>query len=110
MSSDMGTYMWTIRESGVHCMCEDPYFTGNIVHSEGRALRSTDGGQTFQAVIAGNVTQSGYAEGVQQAATFRRISSCLHLNRTSLLVVDSGNHCLRLVNRRSRQTSKFVGN
>ena len=34
---------------------------------------------------------------------------CLHLNKTSLLVVDSGNHCMRLVDRISHQTSPFVG-
>ena len=110
MSSKMWTHKWTKDGRAVFCLCEDNYLTGNIVYAEASppiSLRTTDG-QSYP-LIAGNESESGYAEGVRRAARFRWISSCLHLNKTSLLVVDSGNHCLRLVDRISHQTSPFVG-
>ena len=90
------------------CYARGSLYNWMIVYAEAINLKTTDGRTYPNPRIAGNESQSGYVEGVQRAARFRQIHSCLHLNKTSLLVVDSGNHCLRLVDRISHQTSQFA--
>ena len=101
----------TQNGKAVFCMCEDRHITGNIIYGDTLppiALKSTDG--RSHQLIAGNESDRGYVEGVGHAAQFGAIYSCLHLSKTSLLVVDFSNHCLRLINRLSQQTMPFIGN
>ena len=85
-------------------MQEDLFIPGNIVYSEGKSLKTTNG-RTKQ-LIAGDSGVYGYAEGIGVDAYFKYIASFLQLNSTTLLVVDSGNHCLRLVDRITTTTSR----
>ena len=107
----MEPFAMTQNGKAVFCMCEDLYITGNIIYGDTLppiALKSTDG--RSHQLIAGNESDRGYVEGVGQSANFGAIYSCLHLSKTSLLVVDFSNHCLRLINRLSQQTMPFIGN
>lgn len=51
----------------------------------------------------------GYREGQGKDAMFDGVKGFLQLNTTHIIVVDSSNHCIRLVSRLSNQTQPFVG-
>ena len=105
LSSTMTTFDTT--NSAISHMQEDLFIPGNIVYSEGKSLKTTNG-RTKQ-LIAGDSGVYGYAEGIGVDAYFKYIASFLQLNSTTLLVVDSGNHCLRLVDRITTKTSRRLG-
>ena len=61
--------------------------------------------------IAGSPSE-GYIDDVGRHARFRKpfgVASLPESSLTSMLVVDRWNHCIRLVNRKSNQTSTFSG-
>lgn len=78
-----------------------------LLFAVGHAVQWTDGTTTVGVVgLSGN---NGYAEGVGDAARFKNILGFVQLNRTSMIVTDYQNNCLRTVDRPTRQTSVFVG-
>jgi hypothetical protein len=94
-------------ESNVLHIEVDVTHSNQLVFSDDHSLKITDGNVTSKLV--GSATSPGYVEGVGDAARFNRITGFLQINVTDILVVDAENHCLRIVNRLSRETSPFVG-
>lgn len=102
------TTLVTVRENTpVTCMVEDLYTPGYILFSEDSSLRTTK--DESSQLIAGKSGEDDYREGVGGYARFQYINSILQLNRTQVLVVDQGNHCVRLVDRLTNQTSPLIG-
>ena len=91
----------------VYHMDLDHYRPGFIVYTDHIALMTSDGKTTH--LIAGNSTQEGYREGVGAEARFIYIAGFAQISEKFVVVVDSGNHCLRLINRSTNKTSVFSG-
>lgn len=92
-------YVWHIER--------DDLFDGNLIFSDGNSMKTTDGNTTV--TIAGLATKNGYAEGIGAAALFNWVSGFYQLSRRRVLVADRDNHCVRLVDRLTLQTSTYVG-
>lgn len=78
-------------------------------YSDGSALKSYNLITRTDTTIAGSSSTNSYLEGIGSDAEFNRITSFTRLNSTHLLVVDSANHCIRLVHRLTKHTSSFAG-
>lgn len=74
-----------------------------LLYSDGNSLKSGN------STIVGKAIPVGYVEGLGEVARFCRISSFVQLSATNVLVVDLCNHCLRFVDRNSRNTTRFAG-
>lgn len=87
--------------------CEpDQYLEGNVVFTQDFSLHTTDG--TTSTNIAGH-TSNGYKDGVGEGAMFYFVWGFYQWNKTTLLVVDSDNNCIRHVSRITRQTGSLAG-
>lgn len=71
------------------------------------AIQATDGQVT--TTVTGSTSETGYQEGIGQAARFYYIRDFVQEFRKQIIVLDSRNHCLRLVHRPSMQTEAFAG-
>lgn len=60
-------------------------------------------------LIVGTEKEAGYKEGTRESARFDTTSSLVQLNKTTVVVVDSVNHCLRIVDRSTSTTTPFMG-
>ena len=85
----------------------DRYRPGFIVYCDKHALMTSDGTTTH--LIAGNSTQYGYREGVGAEARFDDIGGFTQISEKVVVVADSSNHCMRLVDRTTHNTSVFSG-
>lgn len=85
---------------------EDLYTPGNLLYSDKRKIQSTD--SKYKSLIVG--TLDGYAEGVGSAAKFDRLTGFTQTSPTQIVIADQYNHCIRDVNRLTRQSSTLVGN
>ena len=85
----------------------DRYRPGFIVYNDYSALMTSDGATTH--LIAGNSTQEGYREGVGAEARFYPITGFAQISEELVVVADSDNHCLRLIDRSTNKTSVFSG-
>ena len=91
----------------VYHMEFDKYRPGFIIYTCNCALMTSDGATTY--VIAGNVTEKGYKEGVGTSATFESLYELTQISKKNIVVVDFHNHCLRLIDRTSNSTTVFAG-
>lgn len=87
-------------------MATDNYLPGNILFSDVHTLKTTD--RNSVTLIVGSL--EGYEDGVGNVAEFNWITGFYQLNKTHVLLSDSVNCCLRLVNRLTNETSSYVGN
>ena len=85
----------------------DRYRPGYLLYTEETALMTSDGTTTH--VIAGNSTQYGYREGVGDEARFTYIYGFAQISEKLVVVADSNNNCLRLIDRSTNKTSVFSG-
>lgn len=85
----------------------DIFNPSNIIFADNSCLKTTNGKTT--ELIAGSVTEMGYIEGVGRAARFEEVSGFASLSPTQLIVIDHGNHCVRLVDRLNQRTNPYVG-
>ena len=94
-------------EHYAYSMVPDQFVEGNILFSDGSSLKTTDGESIH--LIVGEPRATGYVEGTASFAKLNWIHGIYQLNHTHLLVLDSRNHCLRLVHRETNHTAPFVG-
>lgn len=80
-----------------------------ILFSNQYALRKTNGRRV--EIIAGDI-RNGYQEAEKRGdeARFHNITGFAQLNTSQIVVVDYGNHCLRMINRETGTTFPFFGN
>lgn len=84
----------------------DKYIEGNMLYNTHTALKSTDG--TSTSVIAGGLKMA-YEEGRGEDAKFTFMNRFLQVNSVCVIVIDSFNHVLRLINRNTRETHLIAG-
>ena len=85
----------------------DLYIPGNVIYTDAFSIKTSN--STESQIIAGDTTQYGYQEGTGSAARFESIWGCTQISSTRLVVSDTDNHCLRLIDRVSGRTSQFAG-
>ena len=85
----------------------DRYRPGYLLYTEETALMTSDGTTTH--LIAGNSTKYGYREGVGDEARFTYIYGFAQISEKLVVVADSNNNCLRLIDRSTNKTSVFSG-
>lgn len=96
------------RKSVIPYLMEPDYYVpGNIIYSDHYGIRTTNG--TTTQTIAGNESSPGYREGIGENAKFNSVEGFHQLSHTQIVVSDSWNDCLRLIDRQSRQTSVYAG-
>lgn len=98
---------YTETESYVYHMESDLFIPGNIIFSDGSALKTTDGTTTI--TIAGDSNTRYYHEAVGTLARFYDIRSFRQIAPHKVVIVDEGNHCLRIIDRATLQTSRYAG-
>ena len=87
---------------------EDLFVPGNSLYIDGNSLKTTDG-KSKHSIVGVSVEAGGYYEGTGYAAIFKSITGFYQISANKVLVVDRGNHCIRLVNRSTNTTQAFVG-
>ena len=92
----MTTFVTT--ESHVYHIEPDQYVPGNILFSDAHSLKTTDG--TTTSLIAGS-SSSGYSTSSGSSARFRDITGFHQVTSTRVFLVDTGNHCMRMLDRTS---------
>ena len=90
-------------QTHVYHMEMDLYKPDFIVYSDKISLQKTRGFETFD--IIGSKT--GYRESDGKKAKFNWIHGFVQLSAHCIVVVDTGNHCLRSVDRISHRSSPF---
>ena len=100
---DAATITIANTQGPVYHIDTDQRIPGNLLYSDGNSLKSGD------SIIVGAAIPAGYEEGIGNAVRFCRITSFVQLNASTVLAVDSCNHCIRLVDRTTNETSRFAG-
>ena len=85
----------------------DRYRPGYIVYPDKHALMTSNGTTTH--LIAGSSTQEGYREGVGADARFNDIGGFTQISVKLVVVADTDNNCMRLIDRTTNTTSSFSG-
>ena len=80
--------------------------TRYLMYSEGHSLKRSF---WFSEKIVGIAEENGYVEGVGEKARFATIKGFAQLDNETVIVADSSNYCLRMVDRATRATSAFAG-
>lgn len=91
----------------VYHMEPDLYIRDNILFSDMCALKTTDG--TTTTTISGHPKICGFQNAKGVLARFRSIYGFRQISDTEVVIADHGNHCLRLLNRITLQTSRYAG-
>lgn len=85
----------------------DPFITGNILFIDQSCIKSTDGSNTI--IIAGASDIDGFQNGDRKTARFNKPQGFVLLNSTTVVILDTNNHCLRLLNRLSSRVTTIAG-
>ena len=97
-----------VCELNIHHLEPELYVPGNILFADGNSLKTTNGNKTL--LIVGISHTGADSEGAGTDATFRHISGTfLQTSPEEVLILDSGNHCVRSIDRVKNQTAPFAG-
>lgn len=92
---------------GVFHLEPDLYIDGNILFSDGCALETTDWIAT--TTIAGHPKICDFYNCIGTLARFGQLYSFRQISPTEVVIADYHNHCLRLLNRITLQSSRYAG-
>ena len=85
----------------------DLRISGNLLISTLNTVRTTDGAST--TLLAGSSNgEAGFANGVGTVARFNK-TYVYQIDSSSVIVVDSENHCMRLLNRNDNSVTDWLG-
>ena len=102
---NVGTFI--VAEANVMHIEEDRFIPGNILFSDGSSLQTTNG-KTKQ-VIVGVSTEIGYQNRLG-SERYSTITGFHQISADEVLIVDSGNNCIRSADRRRIKTEQnFAG-
>jgi len=96
-----------ITKADVSVIAQDLHRPGKILFIDKCSVCSTDG--VSIQTMAGSANNCTFAENDNQEARFQVMHGFVQRNASQLIVADTGNHCLRLVDRISNLTTGFVG-
>ena len=90
-------------------MEKDQFQPGNILYINSAAMKSLNTSHWQPHVIAGRDNFDEYQEGQGSNARFNFMESFYQRNSTTVIVADSGNNCVRIVDRITNTTSRLSG-
>ena len=98
-------------ESNVYHMEPDAMIRGNMLYSDGSSLKTVSGHSMIATTIVGQAGRHGFAESNRpEALTFNMITGFAQLDKKKFVIlVDSGNHCLRLLDRKTMRVTVLSG-
>lgn len=96
-------------EKAVWHIEEDITQNDAYLFADGSALKTFNYETSFQTIVVGDSSSHSYREGTGRQAEFDRITGFAQINITHVLVVDSNNHCIRMVDREMGKTTQFAG-
>ena len=85
----------------------DLFMPGNVLYTDGNSLKTTNG-KTKQSIV-GVPAGRGYKEGTGDAVRFGFITAFHQFAKNKVIVIDNGNHCVRVVDRNTRMSTAFAG-
>jgi hypothetical protein len=94
-------------EKTVNHMEIDNLDSAKLLYSEGSALKNTN--ESMAWTVAGDVSEYGYVEGECISARFNTIYGFTQINASTVILADTFNCCLRIVDRHSFLTEQFAG-
>lgn len=107
LSPDNSVKSFLRTQHSVFNIAQDKFIKGNLLFADRHALKSTDGSST--STIAGSALSYGYVEGIGTTSRFNNIKDFIQLTDSTVLVIDLGNHCLRIINRFNNETAAYLG-
>lgn len=110
-NEELAPVLKTQKDTAKH-IAHDYFIGGNLLFCIHQALLTTD--LKTQSVIVGqNYVETStiipYKEGVGVNASFTKITAFAQMNRTHVLLADSGHGCIRSVNRLTNMTQHVAG-
>lgn len=91
----------------------DLFILGNLLIAERHELKTGDFNGNFSNVVGTNnapeTVKGGYLEGHGSSARFNQITSFVQPDKNTVVVIDGWNHCIRKVDRLSRNTTLVAG-
>lgn len=85
----------------------DQYISGNIVFINQHSLKTTSTDNSNSIIIAGDPRRSGDTTG--QSTKFQWPRGFLQITSSQIIISDTGNHCLKLLDRSSGMTKVLAG-
>ena len=96
-------------EGIVYHMEEDMLHKGNLLLADQHSLKAVNIENRNVLSVAGVALEDGYAEGVGQNARFNIIAGFIQLSPSKIIVLDTRNHCVRSVDRKTQATNVIAG-
>ena len=99
---------YTVGPTGILHLEADRLNPGYVIFTDYGGLTSTNGHQIIN--VAGKIGTLGFEDGPVATALFEGLVwSFVHINNTHLIVADTQNNCLRLVNRADNVVTTYAG-
>ena len=102
---DITTFITT--EDKVMHIKADLFMPGNVLYTYGNSLKTTDY-KTIQSIV-GVPAERGYKESTGDAVRFGFITGFHQHGKNKVIMIDNGNHCVRVVDRSTRKSTAFAG-
>ena len=90
-------------------MAEDKKNPSNILYVEHHCLKTMSLATRISELVVGSCTQAGYQEGSGATARVNIIAGFYQIDSNSVLLVDTYNHCIRMLDRTTNTTSVLAG-
>lgn len=89
----------------------DKYIPGNVLYAASHQLQTTNGNSSSVIIgkLGDNFDRQSYQPGGEDTAKFDVIAGFVQLSPSMVLASDRGHHCLRTINRITRETEVFSG-
>ena len=84
-------------------------YKGNLLLADQHSLKAVNIENRNVLSVAGVALEDGYAEGVGQNARFNIIAGFIQLSPSKIIVLDTRNHCVRSVDRKTQATNVIAG-
>lgn len=92
----------------MHSIEQDEFTVGNLLFADGSSLKTTNG--TVTKLIIGTASGSGLRDGVGRAIRLSAFNGFVQpMENYTVIIADTGNHCMRQLDRRSLTISGFSG-
>lgn len=94
---------------GVTYLEEDQFLPNHILYTDNNSVKTLNTKTLEQQNIVGDDSTRGYLEESGSAARFHGPTSFYQTNVSHFILLDSNNHCVRVVSRLTNQTARLAG-
>lgn len=93
----------------INYMEMDLFVPGNVLYVDYCTIKTTDGDAIWNIAGDQDSCYEDYADGVGDAAKFNKIGGFHQINSSHIIVLDTGNHQVRMLNRFTNMTTYLAG-